>query len=154
MERIWKMGLILDPELDRSYIEQLCDIDRISFQSEPFQNALEWAKQKPWMYSVLRRGNDVLGYTLIMPLRKNAYESIKKGRMWETEISVIDIDNTHPEGFYLASIASARITRNRFPFINGILCGIAGGQLERASLEIMAIPVTRVGQKITTKFKN
>ena len=152
--KIMRIHLLLDNELDKAYLEQLCDIDRAAYQLEPTPQALVWAERKPWMYHILRRGDEVLGYTLVIPLRKIAYDAMKQGRIWEEELRVSDIDGTDPKGFYGGSIAaSPKVRFNRQPFITGTLCGILGGQLGRSSREIIAIPITEAGQNLAEMLK-
>ncbi len=149
-----KKQIVLDNELDRKYLGQLCEIDWTAFKLEPTAQAVEWAEENPWMYHVLRRGDDVLGYTLVMPLKKRAYDAMKQGRIFEDELELRDIDNNNPKGLYIGSIAaSPKVRFNKHPFVTGTLCGVLGGQLGRSSREVIAIPFTKTGQKLAEMLK-
>lgn len=142
-----KRLLILDNELYERYLLQLCEIDRASFGSEPTPQAMQWAKAKPWMYYVLRAGEEVIGYTLVMPLREVAFNAMKKGELWENRLQVSDVADSDPKGFYVASIAASN-RMLRYSFVVGTLCGILLGELGRCSKPVIAVPITRTGQKL------
>jgi hypothetical protein len=142
-----KTPFVIDNEVRREYFEQLFRIDASSFSEEPTENEIAWAEERPWMYRVLRRRNDVLGYTLVMPLRKVAFDALRSGRIWEHDIRVKDISDD-PEGFYIGSVASSPSVRLIQPVITGTLLGVMAGQVGRSNKEVMAVPVSRVGEKI------
>jgi len=144
--------IVLDSALRREDIGQLCDIDRFNFNSEPTANAIELAERRPGMYHVLRRGDEVLGYTLVMPLRKITFDALKQGKIWEDELTVADVSNS-PGGLYICSVAASQRVKNRAPFVSGTLVGLVGGQVGRASTEVIAVPVTRVGEKIARMLR-
>jgi hypothetical protein len=145
--------IVIDNELDMKYIGQLFDIDKYNFGIEPAKNFLEMSERYPWMYHVLRKGDQVLGYTLVMRLREAAHEALKTGAIWEDELSWTDIDVEGPGGLYLSSVAAAESVKGKYPFVSGLLCGIVGGQLGRLSEEVIAIPVTKSGQNIVDMLK-
>jgi hypothetical protein len=107
------------------------------------------AEKTPWLYHVLRQGNNVLGYTLVLPLRKTAFNEMKTGEIWENELGFSDINEVNPEGFYLSSVAaSSKVISAQQNYITGRLCGVAGGQLGRSSKPVIAVPITEKGQSI------
>ena len=141
--------IILDNELESSYLEQICNIDKVAFQLEPTKHFLTIAKKTPWLYHVLRQGNNVLGYTSVLPLRKTAFNAMKTGEIWENELQFSDIDEINPEGFYLLSVAaSSKVISSQQYCITGRLCGVAGGQLGRSSKPVIAVPITEKGQSV------
>ncbi len=135
----------LDARLERKYVDQVIELDRANYEQDPFPAALAWAEQKPWLYTLLRRGETVLGYGLVIPLIKNAFEALKEGRIWEDEITLDDISETSPDGYYLASIAASADANYRE---RALIVGSTVGQLLRISKEVIAVPISEAGEKI------
>jgi len=138
-------SLELDATLKRRYVGQVVELDRINYQQAPFPAALAWAEQRPWMYTLLRRGETVLGYGLVIPLIKSAFEALKEGRMWEDEITLNYIAENSPRGYYLASIAANPEANYRE---RALIVGSTVGSLLRSPQEVIAVPISEAGDKI------
>lgn len=135
----------LDSRLKRKYIPQIAEIDFATYGAMPSENYEKIALRFPEAYKVIRFGNRVLGYTLVLGLNKRCLDALKQGRIGEEEINIRDISQTSPEGIYIASIAAANFVKNKKPFISGTLVGILAGQVIDFRGEVIAMPVTRTG---------
>jgi hypothetical protein len=137
--------LSIDSQLKRKYVPQLEEIDFATYGIMPSENYRKIASRFPDAYKLLRFGDKVLGYTLLLGLNKNCLDALKQGKIGEEEISVRDISQTYPEGVYIASIASAPSMRNQKPFVSGTLVGSLTGRILDFRGEVIAMPVTRTG---------
>lgn len=142
--------LIIDCSLDMKYGDQLVDIDRFHFQEEPTTVAKQWAEKKPWMYTVLRRGDSVKGYGIVIPLKKLLFEAIRNGEVWEDGIGLEYIADIHPFGFYIASIASSPEASERE---RTMLVGATIGQVLKAPIETITIAISDSGERMCKMVK-
>jgi hypothetical protein len=138
----------MDSQLKREYIPQLEEIDFATYGTMPSENYRKIASRFPDAYKLLRFGDKVLGYILLLGLNKNCLDALKQGKIGEEEISVIDISQTDPAGIYIASIASAPSVRNQKPFVSGTLVGSLAGRILDFRGEVVAMPVTRTGTNL------
>ncbi len=136
--------LTIDFKLQKEHFGQLIDIDRAVFQQEPHQNQIAIAERRPELYTVIRRGNDVVGYGLVLPLRKTALKALKEGRMWEDEIG-LDCLTDRPVGFYISSIAAKLDASERE---RAMIVGSTVSPPFREKHETIAIPISEAGDRI------
>lgn len=140
--------IILDPKLDtRKYGEQLEQLDIATYGTEADPTMQEIALAFPQLYRVLRRDDQVLGYTLAIPLKEDFFNAMKNGEVWEQNISVDDIDPSG-SGLYIASIAASPKIKNKVPFLSGTLVGNLAERAISFNGEVIATPVTRTGENL------
>ena len=132
---------IVEPRIRREFLPQISLLDLENYHLDHPQNWQRIAEQRPEFYTVISRGNNVLGYSLVLPLRREAYESLRAGKIGDFELQPRDISDD-PAGFYVASVAASRQIRNRFPLLCGVLVGLVGAQTIRASKEVIAMSRT------------
>jgi hypothetical protein len=137
--------IIVDPRLEKRFLPQISDLDQINFKLEHPRNWIEISESRSDLYTLIRRGEEVLGYVLIMPLRRPTFEALKSGTLGDYEVGLRDLSE-NPAGIYVASVASSPRIRNKFGFIGGLLVGIVGGQIAKVPTEVLAIPISRVGE--------
>lgn len=142
--------IMIDSSLNRKYLSQLFELDLANFGIAEGDNWKKIAESKPELYSVLRRNDKVLGYTLVLPLRNQAYGELKQGRLSEEELNLKDITE-NPGGFYVASVASDPNAK-KFPFIGGTLVGMVAGQTMRLPMEVLTIAISRTGENLANMW--
>ncbi len=136
--------LTFDSKLNPEYMAQIAAIDVDAYGATPDPAILPIATNFPELYRVLRRGNQVLGYTLAIPLKSEIFHAMKNGEAWEQDITVENVDPS-AKGLYIASIASAR---NRRAFLSGTLVGVLGEKAMVFDGEVIGTPVTRTGENL------
>lgn len=138
--------LVIDNKLERAYLDQLVALDRTAYHQEPTRVSLDWAERRPEMYTILRRGDYVVGYGLVLPLRQAPFEALQDGNIWEDELLVSCLsDSSTPDGYYLASIVAVPNATARE---RAMIVGVTVGPLLRAPRETIAIPVSSAGERI------
>jgi hypothetical protein len=139
--------------LDKGEMAQIVDIDRQVYGSEPFAVAFQWAEHRPEMYTLITRESTknvdrVLGYGLVMPLRKIALDALKDGKMGEEELELKYLAEKDPEGFYIASLAVNPSIRSKFPIVSGLIIGNTIAPAIKGDRETLAVTVTRAGENM------
>ncbi|MBN2043127.1 MAG: hypothetical protein JW754_04960 [Candidatus Aenigmarchaeota archaeon] len=145
MGRPGRSSIIIDDHLERKYWGQLMEIDRLAYSKEPNPAEMEWAEKRPEMYTVLRRGEKVFGYGLVIKMKSTAMKAMKKAELWEDGIGLDCIANRSPLGYYVASIATLPGSTERE---RAITVGATVGQILKAPEEVIAIPVSESGDRI------
>lgn len=138
-------NLELDPTLNRHYLDQMIELDKVNYGNYPGENFLDIAQRFPWAYTVLRRGHNVLGYGLALPLKKNAFDALKVAHMDEEELNSKHIGELSPAGFYFASLAVSPDANYRE---RAMIVGATVGPLLRLSTETIALAVSSQGEKV------
>ena len=144
-----RVPLHMDARLDPEFLDQIIAIDWEAFNEGPDPFFLQMTETHPDLYVVARRGKQVKAYGLVLPLRKVAFDAIKAGKMWETELALRDLDLSNPHGFYVAAIA-AHPRANIWE--RGMLVGSAMGTVMRVPQETIAVAVSQAGQDICHTF--
>ncbi len=137
--------LTIDFKLQKEHVGKLIEIDRIAYQQEPHQNQLLIAERRPELYTIVRRGDHVVGYGLVLPLRKAVFKALKEGRMWEDELGFDCLTDRLPAGFYIASIAAKLEASQRE---RAMIVGSTVSPPLRARAETIAIPISDAGDRI------
>lgn len=140
-----KAPLTIDFKLQKEFRDQLIDLDRTVYQQEPYQNQLLIAERRPEAYTIIRRGDQVVGYGLVLPLRKAAFDSLKKGKIWESELDVKCLADRTPAGFYISSIAARPDASERE---RAMIVGSTVSPPLRINFETVAIPISEAGARI------
>jgi len=138
---------IIEPRLRPELLPQVCLLDLQNYNLSHPENWLRIAEQRPENYTTITRGDNLLGYSLVFPLKKAAYEALRAGRIGDFELQLKDLSE-EPAGFYVASVASSMRIRGRFPFLGGLLVGLVGAQTIKTPKEVIAIPVSRTGKNL------
>ncbi len=137
--------LTIDFKLQREHFGQLIDIDRIVFRQEPHPNQVAIAERRPELYTVIRRGDHVVGYGLVLPLRKAALTALKEGKIWEDELNIGCLTDRLPAGFYISSIAAIQDASERE---RAMIVGSTVSPPFRTPFETIAIPISEAGNRI------
>ncbi len=137
--------LTIDFKLQKEYFGQLIDIDKAVFQQEPRPNQVAIAEKRPELYTIIRRGDKVVGYGLVLPLRKAALTALKEGRIWEDELDLGCLTDRLPTGFYISSIAAIQDASERE---RAMIVGSTVSPPLRIPIETIAIPISEAGDRI------
>lgn len=145
-----KLNVKILPNASLSELEELIEIDRENFQADPSENAFEWLINFPWMYTLIKRqtenGWKTKGYGVIIPTTKLMLEGLKRGDFGEDEIKSKDIRlPNNAEGFYVASIATKKDITT---YESSRLVGNLTGSILRAQVPILAVAITKSGERV------
>lgn len=136
--------------LENKHLKQIIDIDREQFEIEPSDAALACVEQKPWIYTVLEKDEEVIGYGQVLPLNRFAFNGLKNGDLGEDELFPKHI-MTYQDcyGLYIGSIA---VNEKANPIERSRLVGMVMGQILRMPVKTIAVTVSNIGDSIAKEI--
>ena len=137
--------LTIDFKLHKGHIDQLTAIDRVVYHQEPDQNQMAIADRRPELYTIIRRGDFVIGYGLVLPLRKAVFKALKTGQIWEDEINLECLTERLPTGLYITAIATVPGASERE---RAMLVGSTVSPALRTPIETITVPISEAGDRI------
>lgn len=144
-------GIKIYRKLEPLFLEQLINMDRYWFESEPSKTQLDWAEQKPWMYAILTQQEQALGYILTIPVNRFAHNALTRGDMDEDELTNKSITSFEEcAAIYLAAIVSEPKAPK---IITKKLVGIGEGLVLKSPKPVFGITVSKAGDSIVNELQ-